>query len=354
MVTELSRVWFSPASLIAGVGSLCLVNCGTSPPPSEGDPPADTTTVMRYPGERREARVFERGDNRVSYEVVDGVAVIGGDMVMGPVDEFERDLLQSNGDLFGNWQGSSWGQGEIKYSFDDQTSGATKTAARAVMDELQGIINVLFKPCTGLCIGSHIKFVRNDAGACWSWVGKKALTKVNLGSFCDSSATSERYVMMHEIMHALGFLHEHQRCDRGSYVTQTGNCGVDASNLNPVCSGANPIGAYDYESIMHYGGGCFSAINATFQPLIGNRTHLSAGDRAQLQLMYGRSTSLPFSGDRRCNGDETHGSCPSDCPTTTPTGQCYVRSSNYPTGIPCTTASSCDNFCGGVGICDCR
>lgn len=60
----------------------------------------------------------------------------------------------------------------------------------------------------------------------------------------------------HEIGHALGFKHEHQRSDRDNYVT------IDMSNVESIKaynfwtvsdSAYIRVGSYDYDSIMHYG-----------------------------------------------------------------------------------------------------
>lgn len=53
---------------------------------------------------------------------------------------------------------------------------------------------------------------------------------------------------MHELMHALGFHHEHCRQDRNQHVTvkRTGR------NYDPITSGVTSYSTFDYESIMSY------------------------------------------------------------------------------------------------------
>jgi hypothetical protein len=52
--------------------------------------------------------------------------------------------------------------------------------------------------------------------------------------------------ILHEFMHALGFLHEHQRPDRDKIVVCSSN---DTTNYG---KGGEMIGPYDIDSIMHY------------------------------------------------------------------------------------------------------
>jgi len=95
--------------------------------------------------------------------------------------------------------------------------------------------------------------------------------------------------MMHEIGHAVGLIHEHQRPDREQFIgfnVPTANNG----NLQLITNG-RPVGAYDCHSIMHYiprgqppdifskPGGCTG-----FGRL--NDPHLSAGDFAALRYLY--------------------------------------------------------------------
>ncbi len=54
-------------------------------------------------------------------------------------------------------------------------------------------------------------------------------------------------IVLHELFHVLGSLHEHQRPDRDLYVDLKGR----EANANPIIDG-RVIGEYDYMSISHY------------------------------------------------------------------------------------------------------
>lgn len=142
---------------------------------------------------------------------------------------------------------------------------------------------------------NRIRITTGPAGSCSSPTGMQAGTQ--LVSCAPGGAAG---VIMHEIGHALGLLHEHQRPDRNSMVT------VTTANVNPaVPGGVNsqfgirtsdcPVGPYDCGSIMHYGNLAFSvdgvkqtvtANNPTVCSNIGQRTALSAGDLAAVRAMY--------------------------------------------------------------------
>ena len=70
-------------------------------------------------------------------------------------------------------------------------------------------------------------------------------------------------VIIHEIMHALGFFHEHSRPDRDEHIT------VELDNLRPgmehnfltlnLRNWFNMSIPYDTKSVMHYSGYAFAA-----------------------------------------------------------------------------------------------
>jgi hypothetical protein len=93
--------------------------------------------------------------------------------------------------------------------------------------------------------------------------------------------------VMHEIMHALGFLHEHSRVDRDKYVnveTESSNRELIRNYLIEGC----PLGEYDLDSIMHYhiDGKILKAKKKDPDKRIGQRERFSDGDIRAIKYLY--------------------------------------------------------------------
>ena len=88
-------------------------------------------------------------------------------------------------------------------------------------------------------------------GECLSSIGKQGGRQlIALGS-CFNSVGS----ILHEFMHALGFIHEHQRHDRDDYVKVGVGPVADCARTIPhpdLLIKATAGTVYDYDSVMHY------------------------------------------------------------------------------------------------------
>ncbi len=71
---------------------------------------------------------------------------------------------------------------------------------------------------------NHYLRIEGTNQGCYSYVGKKFLgeTLLNLGKVCVYKG-----IAIHEIIHALGYLHEQQRPDRDSFIR------VNYENIDP-------------------------------------------------------------------------------------------------------------------------
>ncbi|XP_078669521.1 astacin-like metalloendopeptidase [Branchiostoma floridae x Branchiostoma belcheri] len=128
---------------------------------------------------------------------------------------------------------------------------------------------------------------------CWSKPGRMGgMQELSLGDGCMWKGT-----VRHELMHTVGFWHEHQRPDRDDYVT------IMLDNVDPAfhpqfekISGSSTLDLpYDYGSIMHYGSH-LNSINGreTIVPklplngvVLGAAYRLSSLDVQKINKLYG-------------------------------------------------------------------
>jgi len=139
----------------------------------------------------------------------------------------------------------------------------------------------------------YIEFYEDSKSFCQSYIGKKGGKQLlSLGSGCKN-----RGHITHELMHALGFFHEHTRPDRDKFIKILwDNIKKDHVKQFEIRTRgeATTLGQpYDFQSIMHYsnkefssnGGDTIQAIADPSMPL-GNLNSLSAVDAMQINLLY--------------------------------------------------------------------
>jgi hypothetical protein len=145
----------------------------------------------------------------------------------------------------------------------------------------------------------YIAFVSSDEVICQSYLGRKGgMQEIILHPSCSPGQ------VIHEVMHALGFVHEHSRADRDSHIIiHWDNILTNKKNQFQALSAeiANP-GDQDFDmySVLLYPPFAFSKNNqATITTLDGqvyqaNRSYLSKGDIAKVESIYGEaSPSIP-------------------------------------------------------------
>ncbi|XP_055460884.1 astacin-like metalloendopeptidase [Psammomys obesus] len=147
---------------------------------------------------------------------------------------------------------------------------------------------------------------------CFSGVGRSG--GVQVVSLAPTCLQKGRGIVLHELMHVLGFWHEHSRADRDRYIRVNWNEILPGFEINFIKSrSSNMLAPYDYSSVMHYGRFAFSwRGQPTIIPLwkpgvhIGQRWNLSASDITRICRLYKCSPGVPDSQRRgfKAHSDE--------------------------------------------------
>jgi hypothetical protein len=206
--------------------------------------------------------------------------------------------------------------------FNTVTAAQTDNGIALAMAAISANSGVQFVERTGH--NNYIEFIP-DTISCYSSVGMQSGRQViGLADYCQTATAQSVGVIIHEILHALGYKHTHNRSDRDNYISVNfpnihPNQRHNFDKVNPNNSDWENFGTYDFLSIMHYerftGADWFVFdVDEPMLTVLGapsaatGGSSLSSNDIASLRSNYGALTSPSLSGmSDYCLGGTTLG-----------------------------------------------
>ena len=189
------------------------------------------------------------GDIDISYKLLDGFYIVGGDMLFGSELEIIQSFSQDHtGELspLASMGGAIWPGDIIPWQINVAPSDPTHGEILSAISHWERHTPLRFARFDAGRGTGRLRFNGAPAGGgCSAELGYRSdYNDVWLAPECLTGN------IIHEIGHALGLIHEHQRPGRDSYV-DINEPNIKRGDQYSQQSGFN-LGGYDYRSIMHY------------------------------------------------------------------------------------------------------
>ena len=203
----------------------------------------------------------------IRYEVIDGLAVAEGDIILGPASDLSRWQRAAQPEMPGapgvRRQGLNavlnedmlWPNGVIPYQIRNDVSAGAEANFLEAARRVNLRTNLTFVERTSQ--PDYVRVIPSaDPNACSADVGRDTTTAVQ---FIRTSSNGCRVpTFMHEMLHTAGVWHEQSRPDRDDFVEiledniQTSPIDRTGNFDKKTEDEAQGLGAYNYTSVMHY------------------------------------------------------------------------------------------------------
>ncbi|HEV8084165.1 MAG TPA: M12 family metallopeptidase, partial [Chitinophagaceae bacterium] len=251
---------------------------------------------------------FHKKASKINVEVVQGMAIIEGDIVLGSIEKLQRSSVVAIDGSSYRWEG-----GRIPFVISNTFTAAEIDNINKAVNKLNNETNLFLFPRSKE--EDFVTFRRVTSQHSNSLVGRQGGSQtIELG---DNIATVG--VIVHEILHSAGLFHEQSRSDRDKYIMilwdniESGQ----AHNFEREDDDVSTIGDYNYCSIMHYGKHAFGK-KVNGQPLRtieckmscdciashSNRDSLTKTDIAGINSIYVSKYSIPWIKQAGSDGED--------------------------------------------------
>jgi len=252
-----------------------------------------------------------------------------------------------------------WVDGRVPYRFNNQFSRAERNVILGAIAQYSANTCIEFVERNGEA--DYIEFIKDDG--CYSYVGRTGgRQEVSLDDGC-----VYEYIIVHELMHAVGFFHEQSRYDRDNYVRINWEnicCNADgnfeAENRRTIQHLGEP---YDLKSIMHYGEYDFSTDYGTLKTIeaidgtspLGNEEGFTQIDLNKLNKLYECATEeSEETGSDETGSDETESDETGSDETGSDESESEESESDSSESDECEDISPACDFFASIGACSSR
>ena len=201
-----------------------------------------------------------------------------------------------------------WTNGIVYYDFGSKITDYTKDLFFESFNEWEK--NTPIKFSKRISESNYILIIKSDQNSSYvGMIGGAQVLKI---------VSLHKGVIMHELGHALGLAHEHQRTDRNNFINILyDNIDPDKKSNFESMGGSILYTPYDFLSIMHYSRTAFSQNGQnTIEPKaeyrdylnqIGQRNSLTMSNKEPIRQLYNQIPGLlsPHNGTKNVNPDGT-------------------------------------------------